>query len=90
MADNLQHEVLFKYLLVHPIMRLKNNLLIYKLYFLGKKKSFKTRRLLHRLYSSINSSERKHMFLVNIQSYWGLEILQEINNLKIDQVYLLY
>ena len=65
-----------KDLLVHPIMRIKNNLLIYKLYFLEKKNTFITRRLLHRLYSSINSSERKYMFLVNIQRYWGLEILE--------------
>ena len=30
------------------------------------------------------------MFLVNPQSYQGLEILQEKNNLKIGQVYFLY
>ena len=30
------------------------------------------------------------MFLVNLQSYQGLEILQEKKNLKIGQVYFLY
>ena len=30
------------------------------------------------------------MFLVNLQSYQGLDILQEKKNLKIGQVYFLY
>ena len=60
MADNLHQEVLFKTCFCSPTMRLRNYLMINKLFCLVKKKALW--RILHRLYSSINSSKKIHFF----------------------------
>ena len=51
----------------HSTVRLQNNLMINELFF-GKKR-WQTRRLLHGLYSSFNSSDRKYIFSVNLHSF---------------------